>query len=130
MEEWKTAAEHNSNKRLNWTKIIGTSLSKYVAGEHAKGKNKEEIIKDIWNKALVQSTGETPERLIELVRIGVSARLGEMESERTGFKNGLIQLAKYKAIVRTFPDGKKFIYVSPRLEFDGEVVVTLEKEQK
>lgn len=113
-EEWQEAAARNKQPRLNWRRILGKSMNQYVAEEWARGKSKEEIIENIWEKVRAEGWDSLDSRIYEKIRIGVSARIGEMKSEKTALKKTLAEQYKWIARVKEASTGL-IIYVSPKV---------------
>lgn len=66
----------NSQTRINWVRVFGVSLSKYVARCKAQGLNPVQTL----DKAITENAGLSDEAKKRL-RIGVCARFGEINSE-------------------------------------------------
>jgi len=71
--------DRNTMKRANWKSLIGTTLTKLIAGHYADGKNAEETYRAI--QTLMLEKGIVDADLFRRAKIGVCARHGEIKSE-------------------------------------------------
>ena len=112
--EWQEAAARNKTPRLNWKRILGKSMNKYVAEQVAKGQTKEQIIGQIYQRVVDAGFDMLDKRIYEKIRIGVSARIGEMKAEKTAYKKALAEQYRWVARIKAASTGL-IIYVSPKL---------------
>ena len=112
--KWMEAAENNKSSRVHWAKILGMSMNQYVAREHGRGREKEQIEIQIIQKC--KDLGLDVTNLRDRIDIGVGARLGEMASEKTALKSGMREAMQYFGKIWQFQDGKQYIIVSPALQ--------------
>lgn len=93
--DYKEAIARNRQPRINWIPILGTSLSMFVAERVSKGRRKFEIIGEIGLayqdylmrklNAPLDSPYIVSQEIQSRIEIGVSARMGEMESEKKAY---------------------------------------------
>ncbi|MFW6172422.1 MAG: hypothetical protein ACOC5T_01640 [Elusimicrobiota bacterium] len=81
---WKEAVEKSKIPRLRWKKILGKSLNKYVYDAVKSGMPQEEIIYRILKQVRKTEnqeyiTGWSFQKIVENVKIGVSARCSEVK---------------------------------------------------
>jgi len=133
MEDWKEAIERSKIPRLPWKVLLGKTLTQYVMERKAEGKTKKEVIRELAgilhnNEAYLESLGFSLDKALDNMRISVGARWVESEVEgRIIEKKGYFI---YKARVRSFRDGNKFIYF-PFREFDvGDIVLIKVRKKK
>lgn len=81
----QTEMDRNTGKRVTWKTLIGSSLTKLVAGHYAEGKTAEETYNEI--QKLMISKGITDDDLFRRMKIGVCARRGEIKSETNEIKS-------------------------------------------
>jgi citrate lyase beta subunit len=79
LDVWKVVNEQiarNRQARINWTRVFGMSLSKYVARCKAEGLSALQTL----DKAITENAGLSDEARKRL-KIGICARFGEINSE-------------------------------------------------
>lgn len=72
--------ERNTGDRVHWKSLLGESLTKKAASLYGKGVSREQAVLTI--EQHLKEKGMLTERLQEKIKIGVSARYGEMKSEQ------------------------------------------------
>jgi hypothetical protein len=87
---WQQAAARSTIARINWKKILGTSLNRFVAEKLAEGWKRLQIEDFVFHEAAgsreLEEHGWTHEQIAANVKIGVSARLAEIHTEKTAYK--------------------------------------------
>lgn len=124
--DFKEAIALNKKKRINWSPVLGESLNRFVAKHAAMGLGKDYIVSLIKRHCAGKDLMLGEEELNSRIEIGVTARLAEMSTELKGFKKGLMNLGKYRAVVRVLADGSKYIFLSPQLELSPGQLVEVE----
>ena len=80
MEEWKEAVERSKIPRINWKRLLGRTMHKYVLDKRKEGYKKDDIIFFIL-KECREKPGEWIgwdfADVVKNVKIGVSTRLAE-----------------------------------------------------
>jgi hypothetical protein len=118
--EWIDAKEHNTAKRLNWKLILGKqTINEFVAEKRAQGYKKNEIEgmilgECVKNESTLRILGFTQEELERRVRIGVGARMAEMDIAKVHSKKGMYEVCSWTAKIR-YENGKNIIIVSPKV---------------
>lgn len=71
--------ERSKIPRINWKKILGDSLTKIAAGMYARGFTAQETYRILAKK--LHGMGYSGGKIYENLKIGISARYGEIKSE-------------------------------------------------
>ena len=132
MEEWIEAKRRSKIPRINWRKILwGKTLTEFIIERKAYGKKKEEIILELSEilqkkKELLKKMGFSLSKALDNMRISVGARWAESDTEH----QILVKKGWYvfKAKVRTFKDGSKWIYFPPHDYKEGDIVIVKVKK--
>ncbi len=133
MEEWKKAVKRSKIPRLPWKKILGKTLTEFIIEQKSLGRTKEEISQILWQilktkEDILRRFGFTLEKAFENAKISIGARFAESEKEfeilvRKGWYY-------FKAKVRKFPSGDKFIYFPLNDYKPGDIVIVKVKRGK
>ena len=81
-EIWQTIEEQirrSKIKRINWKKLFGETLTKLSAQYYAEGKTHKEAYRKLSKE--LRDKGLTFPKIFENLKIGISARYGEIKSE-------------------------------------------------
>jgi hypothetical protein len=83
--DYKEAMQNNTYPRINWSVILGISLNQFVAQQLGAGQSKEEIIKTISGLCVGKNLPFKDYEIANRIEIGVSARIGEIASEKKAY---------------------------------------------
>jgi len=126
---WQEAAERSTIRRMNWESILGKSLSKFVAEKIAEKQSQEAIEAIIMQKAIEDGKfyerGFSYDEVRKKVRIGVSARIAEMATEKTAYRTRNIENGVFRACVHQFKTGSRAIFIPTEVKLEPGTVVQL-----
>ena len=132
MEEWIEAKKRSKIPRINWKKILwGKTLTEFIIERKAMGKTKEQVIAELAEilrkkENLLKAMGFSLSKALDNMRISVGARWAESDVEH----KILVKKGWYvwKAKVRAFKDGTKWIYFPPHEYKEGDIVIVKVKK--
>ena len=113
---WEAAAERSTIPRIVWKDVIGMTLTKYVAQELAKGSKSLHMQEYLFHEAVgnqaLAEKGWTHEEIAKNIKIGVSARISEMRSEKTAYKTQKAELLTWTARIIRTSSGSRIVGVA------------------
>jgi hypothetical protein len=123
MDDWQIARDNNQNERLDWKIYLnGKSLNHFVAEMVAEKRGQSTIESEV--KRIASLNGLLiNDRALKLIHIGVGARMAEMRIEKTALKARLSENCQWRAKVRSFSNGTKYIFINQDVNLnDGDMV--------
>ena len=124
---WQQAAERSKIPRINWRSILGKSLTKFVAEKLAEGWKRLSIEDYAFHEAVgnseLEQKGWTHEQIVANVKIGVSARIGEMHSEKTAYKTRKAEGLVWRANIIETKAGTRIIGVAKEVPIRAGTLV-------
>ena len=124
---WQQAAEHSKIPRINWRSILGKSLSSLVAEKLAEGWKRLQIEDYLFHEAAgradLEKAGWTHGEIAKNVRIGVSARIAEMHSEKTAYKTRKAEGLVWRANIIETKAGTRIIGVAREVPIKAGTLV-------